>query len=121
MKLPVLVQNDRVVVTVDPGPVEHADIMETFDFLIDQFSARPRGKLIIIDPGSDYNPSNRQMRQYADMIGHLHESGFSMIALVVSKLFHYGLGRMAEGLADFRKGRFRVFKDEKQARDWLSS
>ena len=121
MKLPVLVQNDKVIVSVEIGPVDHADLMETFDFLADHFSpCRNKKTLIIIDRGSDYNPLKKQMRQYIDMIGRLHESAFSRIALVVSKLFHYGLGRMAEGLVDARRGQFRVFKDEKEAHDWLS-
>ena len=75
--------------------------------------------LLILDPGSLMNPTMEETRKLSTIFTELLESPFLRIALVVSKMVHFGIGRMTEVLADPLKGRFKVFRSEKQAREWL--
>jgi hypothetical protein len=75
--------------------------------------------LLILDPGSLMNPSMEETRKISGFFTSLLESSFLRIALVVSKMVHFGIGRMTEALADPGKGRFKVFRSEKEAREWL--
>ena len=75
--------------------------------------------LLILDPGSLMNPTMEETRKISTLFTTLLESPFLRIALVVSKMVHFGIGRMTEVLADPVKGRFKVFRNEEQARDWL--
>ena len=120
MVFPIELENDLVIIAEETGQVEHVDIVETLAFLADNSSSYPNKSLLIIDSGSDYNPSREELQQFIDLIKLLLETTFSRIALVVSKIVHYGLGRITEGFTGVEKGQFCVFKDEQEARDWLS-
>lgn len=76
--------------------------------------------LLILDQGSLMNPTMEETRNLATIFTALLESPFLRIALVVSKMVHFGIGRMTEVLADPVKGRFKVFRSEQQAREWLT-
>ncbi|MBT8370435.1 MAG: STAS/SEC14 domain-containing protein [Desulfobacterales bacterium] len=117
---PVGIEKDIVIVTSKTGQVEHADVIETLTFLADDSSSYQNKKLLIIDPSSDYNPSREELQQFINLIKVLLEKAFTRIALVVSKEFHYGLGRMTEAFSESGKGQFRVFNDAQEAREWLS-
>ena len=117
---PLGVENDIVIIADKTGQVEHVDIVETLAFLADNPSSYSNKKLLIVDSGSDFNPSREELQQFIDLIKLLLETTFSRIALVVSKIVHYGLGRITEGFTEVEKGQFCVFKDEQEARDWLS-
>jgi len=117
---PVGIEKDIVTVTSETGQVEHVDVIETLTFLADNSCSYQNKKLIIKDPSSDYNPSPEELPQFMNLIKLLLEKVFSQIALVVSKQFHYGLGRMTEAFSETEKGQFRVFYDEQEAREWLS-
>ena len=116
----VKVENDIVVIVSETGEVKHVDVVETLTSLAKNSASYQNKKLIIIDPGSDYNPSDNELQQFISLIRLLLEKAFSRIALVVSRAFHYGLGRMTEALSETVNGQFRVFDDEEKARDWLS-
>ena len=76
--------------------------------------------LLILDPGSLMNPNMEETRKISTLFTSLLESPFQGIALVVSKMVHFGIGRMTEALADPVNGRFKVFRSEQAAREWLS-
>jgi hypothetical protein len=76
--------------------------------------------LLILDPGSSFNPTMEDTRKIASLFTDLLEKSFLRIGLVVSKMVHFGIGRMTESLADPVKGRFKVFRSEKEAREWLT-
>ena len=117
---PVVIENDIVVINAENRQVKHADVLETLAYLADTYSSNQNKKLIIIDPSSDYSPSREELQQFIDSIRFLLENAFSRIALVVSRDFHYGLGRMTEVFSEVENGQFRVFHDEQEARSWLS-
>ena len=117
---PVKVENDLVIINTESRQVEHADVVETLTFLADNASDYQNKKLLILDPGSDYNPSPEALQHFINLIKLLLAKAFAQIALVVSKDLHYGLGRMTEGQIETEKGEFCVFKNEEEARDWLS-
>lgn len=117
---PVQVENDIVLIASETGQVKHVDVVETLDFFADNSASYQGKKLLIIDPGSNYSPSREELQQFIDLIQLLLEKTFSRIALVVSKIIHYGLGRITAGYTEAEKGQFCVFKDEQEARDWLS-
>ena len=117
---PIEVENDIVIITSEAGQVKHADVVETLSFIEDNSSSYQNKKLLIIDPVSEYDPSREELQQFINLIKLLLETTFSRIALVVSKIVHYGLGRITEGFTEVEKGQFCVFKDEQEARDWLS-
>jgi len=118
---PVKVENDVVVIVDENGQVEHEDVVETLIFLTDNSSSYQNKKLIILDSGSDYDPSREETLQFMNLISVLLENTFSRIALVVSKTFHFGLGRMTEAFSEPSTGQFRVFINEHKAREWLSN
>ena len=118
---PVKVENDLVIIYPESHQVEHADVVETLTFLADNASDYQNKKLLILDPGSDYNPSPEALQHFIYLIKLLLGNPFSQIALVVSKDLHYGLGRMTEGQTEIENGQFCVFKNEDDARDWLSA
>ena len=117
---PVVADNDIVFITSESGQVEHSEVIETLGFLADNHSSYQNKKLIIIDPSSDYSPSRDELQQFMNLIRFLLENAFPRIALVVSKDFHYGLGRMTEVFSEVENGQFRVFNDEQEARAWLA-
>ena len=118
---PVKVENDLVVIISENGQVEHKDVVETLMFLVENASSYKNKKLIIVDPGSDYNPTREESLQFNNLISLLLDNTFPRIALVVSTNFHFGLGRMAEAYTDLSAGQFRVFLIEQDARDWISN
>ena len=83
-----------------------------------QYSSATR--LLILDPGSLMNPNMEETRKISTLFTSLLESPFQRIALVVSKQVHFGIGRMTEAFSDPVKGRFKVFRAEKKAREWLA-
>jgi len=118
---PAEMENDIVIIASETGQVKHVDVVETLAFLADNSSSYQSKKLLIIDQGSNYNPSREELQQFIDLIKLLLEKAFSRIALVVSKIIHYGLGRITEGFTEVEKGKFCVFTDEQEARNWLST
>ena len=97
-----------------------ADGIEALTKILNNPSFSSATGLLILDPGSLMNPSMEETRKISNLFTSLLGSPFLRIALVVSKIVHFGIGRMTEALADPGKGRFKVFRSEKDAREWLS-
>ena len=121
MTFPIKLEDDVVKVTSQDGEVEHSNVVATLSLFSNDPSRYWNKKLLIVDPMSNYNPSKQELQQFATMVNSLLTGVFFRIALVAPQDFHYGLGRMAEALAQPQKGQFRVFREEPEARSWLSS
>ena len=117
---PVNAEDGLITINSENSPVEHNDVIDTLLYLIGKNSTYKNKKLIILDPGSDYNPTDSEMLEFINMLKILLDDTFPKVALVVTKPLHFGLGRMTEILAESVNGKFRVFKEEQKARDWLS-
>lgn len=97
-----------------------ADGIEALTKIKDDPQYASASGLLILDPGSLMNPTMEETRKLSNLFTLLLESPFLRIALVVSKMVHFGIGRMTEALADPEKGRFKVFRSEREAREWIA-
>lgn len=116
---PVAIENDMAVITSENGQVRHLGVVQTLSSLADNPARYQNKKLLIIDPGSDYNPSKEELQQFSDFLSSLLVNVFPRIALVAPRILHYGLGKMVEVFSESEEGQFRVFRDEQEARAWL--
>jgi hypothetical protein len=97
-----------------------ADGIESLTKIQGDFRYSSATGLLILDPGSLMNPSTEETRRISLQFASLLGNPFLRIALVVSKLVHFGIGRMTEALTDPGKGRFKVFRSEREAREWIA-
>lgn len=120
MVFPIEINGNLTKVLCSGETVTHERITETMlHFLAN--APRYRGKaLLILDPGSEYNPSLDEVRQFAGFLRQVLGDIFTHVALVVSRELHYGLGRMTEVITGFRKEGFRVFRTKEDALTWLT-
>jgi hypothetical protein len=126
MAFPIFVEGDLVTVYSSDGTVEHRDVVDTLKLLSESAREYSGKSLVIVDPGSKYSPSDDDLRQFARMIAHLLSDVFWRIALVAPSDLHFGLGRMAAGLAEVstperKHGEFRVFREKREAIDWATA
>ena len=117
---PVHIANNIVNITSSIEDVTHTEVTETLEHLANNASSYQSKNLIIIDPGSNYNPSQSELHKLISLINLLLDEVFHRVALVVSKTSHYGIGRMIEGYSSGAKGQFSVFNNEQEARDWMT-
>jgi hypothetical protein len=120
MSLPLSLERGLVIVDCKTIDVCHADVMSTLAELRANADTYRGRNFLILDPGTSYMPTAGQVREFADSILALLNGVFPCIALVVAKPVHLGLGRMAEVFAQARRGEFRTFIDEGEARTWLA-
>ena len=117
---PLHIDNNIINITSCTEDVTHSEVTETLEHLANNASSYQRKNLLIIDPGSDYNPSQSELYKLISLINLLLNEAFHKVALVVSKTSHYGIGRMIEGYSSGAKGQFSVFNNEQEARDWMT-
>lgn len=75
--------------------------------------------LLVLDQGSALKLSKDDTRRVAESLRSILRNQKLRIALVVVRQVHYGIGRMLEVTSGTGGRRFRVFMDERAARDWL--
>jgi hypothetical protein len=114
------VEGDLVTVATEKDSVTHEEVVATMMHFIAQASRYRNKQLLILDPGSGYNPSVNEVRHFSDLLRQVLGDIFTHVALVVSRELHYGLGRMTEVITGFRKEGFRVFRTTADALTWLS-
>ena len=119
MTFPIDVKENLVTVRTSDGSVTQGEIVSTMRHFMDQASRYRDKQLLILDPGSGYNPSVNEVRQFAGFLRRVLGEVFTHVALVVSRELHYGLGRMTEVITGFGKEGFRVFRTEEEALTWL--
>jgi hypothetical protein len=120
MTFPIDVGENLVTVRTDNGSVTQEEIISTMSHFIDRASHYRNKQLLILDPGSGYNPSIDEVRQFAGLLRQVLGEIFTHVALVVSRELHYGLGRMTEVITGFGKQGFRVFRTKEDALTWLN-
>lgn len=120
MTFPIAVKGDLVTVVTEKNSVTHHEIVATMMHFIAQASRYRNKRLLILDPGSGYNPSIDEVRQFAGLLRQVLGDIFTHVALVVSRELHYGLGRMTEVITGFGKEGFRVFRAKEDALAWLT-
>jgi hypothetical protein len=76
--------------------------------------------LLILDRGSAFSPTREGIRTLTDLMDELLSTESVVIAIVVSKVVHYGIGRVLEARAGQGSGRVRVFLKEEAARQWIA-
>lgn len=75
--------------------------------------------LLILDEGSAFSPTRDDISTLTRLLDTILSDGRVRIAIVVTKIVHYGIGRVLEARADRGGGRVRVFLREEAARQWL--
>ena len=119
MTFPITVKDSLVTVDTAALSVTHEEIVATMTHFIDLASRYRNKRLLILDPGSGYNPSINEVRQFAGLLRRVLGDIFTHVALVVSRELHYGLGRMTEVITGFGEEGFRVFRTKEEAVVWL--
>ena len=76
--------------------------------------------LLVLDEGSAFSPTREGLRTITGLMDQLLELEGVVIAIVVSKVVHYGIGRVTEVRAGHGSGRVRVFLKEEAARQWIA-
>lgn len=77
--------------------------------------------LLVIDEGSAFSPTREGIKTMAELMDTILESERVLIAIVVAKIVHYGVGRVFEARVAHGSGRLRVFLREEAARQWLAA
>ena len=75
--------------------------------------------LLIMDGGSTFSPTREGIRTLSTLMDEILSAEGVRIAIVVSKVVHYGIGRVIEARVEHGGERVRVFLKEEAARTWL--
>ena len=78
-------------------------------------------ELVILDSGSAFSPTREGVNELTGLMDEILSSERVRIAIVVTKVVHYGIGRVLEARVGRGSGRVRVFLREEAARQWLST
>jgi hypothetical protein len=76
--------------------------------------------LLILDKGSAFSPTREGIQTMAGLMDRILSDEEALIAIVVTKVVHYGIGRVIEARVGGGTGRVRVFLKEEAARQWLA-
>jgi hypothetical protein len=76
--------------------------------------------LLILDEGSAFSPTRDGLQTLAGLMDAILSNEEVLIAIVVAKVVHYGIGRVLEARVGRGTGRVRVFLKEEAARQWLA-
>ena len=102
------------------GSFDVGQIRSTFSRIRSECDPSSRFRILIVDSGSEFNPTQEEILEFVDVWSALFR-GFSIrIALLVEKDLHYGLGRVAEVYAENRTLPFRVFRHRSDAVQWVA-
>jgi len=74
--------------------------------------------LLVVDEGSTFSPTRDGIKVLAGLMDRILEKDGARIAIVVTRIVHYGIGRIIEARAG-HGGQVRVFLKEEAARQWL--
>jgi hypothetical protein len=84
-------------------------------------ASRPNLNLLLDHRSSTVVAGSDDIRERVEYLASIREHLGPRVAVLVSTTVHYGLARMANLLGDSRKLNIEVFKDEREAIDWLNS
>ena len=92
-----------------------------FSKIRSEFDGSTPIKILIVDHGSEFEPSREQIQQLVSGWSAIFRYVPVRIALLVDKDIHYGLGRMASVYAEQHDLPFEVFRHSLDALQWLSN
>ena len=95
-------------------------VHSTFSKIRSEFDGSTPVQILIVDHGSEFEPSQKEVQQLAKGWGAIFRDVPVRIALLVDKDIHYGLGRMASVYAEQHDLPFNVFRHSLDALQWLS-
>ena len=102
------------------GSFSVGDIHAAFSKIRSEFDGSAPLKVLIVDQGSEFEPSREEVQELARGWGAIFRDVPVQIALLVDKDIHYGLGRMASVYAEQHDLPFDVFRHSLDALQWLS-
>jgi len=76
--------------------------------------------VLVLDEGSAFSPTREGIRELTGLMDEAVSKEGARIAIVVSRIVHYGIGRIIEARYP-HAGMVRVFLREEAARQWLES
>jgi hypothetical protein len=102
------------------GSFSVGDILAAFSKIESEFDGSAPLQILIVDHGSEFEPSREQAQELAGGWGAIFRDIPVRIALLVGKDIHYGLGRMVSVYAEQHDLLFNVFRHSLDALRWLS-
>jgi hypothetical protein len=110
----------ELIIVNDEGSFDVGQILSTFSKIRSECDASSRIRILIVDSGSEFEPSQKEILEFVDAWSALFRGLSVRIGLLVNKDLHYGLGRVAEVYAENRNLPFRVFRNRSDAVRWVS-
>ena len=101
------------------GSFSVGDVHAAFSEIRSEFDGSTPLKILIVDHGSEFEPSREEVQDLARGWGAIFRDVPVRIALLVDKDIHYGLGRMASVYAEQHDLPFDVFRHSLDALRWL--
>ena len=101
------------------GSFSVGDVHAAFSEIRSEFDGSTPLKILIVDHGSEFEPSREEVQDLARGWGAIFRGVPVRIALLVDKDIHYGLGRMASVYAEQHDLPFDVFRHSLDALRWL--
>jgi hypothetical protein len=102
------------------GSFSVVHVHAAFSKIRSEFDGSTPMKILIVDNGSEFEPSREEVQDLARGWGAIFRDVPVRIALLVEKDIHYGLGRMVSVYAGQHDLPFDVFRHSLDALQWLS-
>ena len=112
------IHDDLVILRVH-GDVTNEDHEVVFAEVVKDQRFKPKSKVLLFDKGGRYAPTLPETSDLVSMIKRYQESDFGRFAVVVTGVFHWGIGRTLAAIAALNAVEFRVFRNEEIAKKWL--
>jgi hypothetical protein len=119
MGLTYSIEKEFAMVIAD-GSFSVGDILAAFSKIQSEFDGSAPLQILIVDHGSEFEPSREEARELASGWGAIFRDIPVRIALLIGKDIHYGLGRMISVYAGQHDLPFDVFRHSLDALQWLS-
>jgi hypothetical protein len=119
MGLTYSIENELTTV-IAKGAFSVRDVHASFAKIRSEFDGAMPLKILIVDRGSEFDPSQKEVQELAKGWGDIFRDVPVRIALLVDKDLHYGLGRMASVYAEQHDVPLDVFRHSLDALQWLS-
>jgi hypothetical protein len=110
--------DDGIAVLTWTGAASSAAIEEAMQQLMDLDGYRKGMPILVVDPGTDFNPSSTQLQSYSSVIAR-HKGEFGRLGMLVTRLMHYGLARTLSAHCEAAGINLRVFTSREEAITWL--
>lgn len=118
MPFDIEIKNDLVILRAY-GDVTNEDHERAFARIVKDSRFKSKSKVLIYDNVGRYAPTITESTELVSLIGKYQEKEFDRLAVVVSGVFHWGVGRMMAAYAAMNDVEFRVFRNDEIAIKWL--